>query len=102
MESLPATCTIGDWLRRMGDGNKGLCGLGEVNHHLVREVIGKDRRSSYTLDVDATTIEKEKEEAKVTYKGGKEYQPQIDFLFEPGLVLEDEFRGKIFQPVLML
>ena len=92
MESLPASCTIGDWLRRMGDDNKGLCGLGEVNHYLVREVIGRDRRSSYTLDVDATVIEAEKEEARVTYKGEKGYQPQIGFLFEPGLVLEDEFR----------
>lgn len=93
MENLPASCTIGDWLRRMGGGDgKGLDGLGKVNHHLVTEVVLRDNRSSYTLDVDATIIEAHKEEAKVTYKGEKGYQPQIGFLFEVGLVLEDEFR----------
>ena len=93
MGSLPASCTIGDWLRRMGEGNKGLHGLDKVNHHLVSEVVRRDKRNSYTVDVDATVIEAEKEEAKVSYKGEKGYQPQIGFLFEPGLVLEDEFRA---------
>mgnify|MGYP003681954300 CR=1 FL=1 len=92
MESLPAPCTIGDWLRRMGEDGEGLSGLGKVNHHLVNEVVRRDERNSCTLDVDATVIEAEKEEAKVTYKGEKGYQPQIAFLFEAELVLEDEFR----------
>ncbi len=92
MESLPASCTIGDWLRRIGEDERGLRGLGKVNHHLVSEVIKRDKRNNYTLDVDASVIESEKEEAKVTYKGEKGYQPQMGFLFEVGLVLEDEFR----------
>lgn len=92
MENLPASCTIGDWLRRMGEGGKGLYGLSKVNHHLVKEVVKEDKRNSYTLDVDATIIEAEKEEARVTYKGEKGYQPQMGFLFELGLVVEDEFR----------
>ncbi len=92
MDSLPASCTIGDWLRRMGKDGKGLCGLGRVNRRLVREVILRDKRGSYTLDIDASVIESEKQEAKVTYKGEKGYQPQMGFLFEAGLVLEDEFR----------
>jgi hypothetical protein len=92
MENLPASCTIGDWLRRMGKDSKGHSALGKVNHHLVKEIILRDKRSSYTLDVDATVIESAKEEAKVTYKGEKGYQPQMGFIFEAGLVLEDEFR----------
>ena len=92
MENLPASCTIGDWLRRMGKDSRGLPGLGRVNHHLVKEIVLRDNQGSYTLDVDATIIESEKEEAKVTYKGEKGYQPQIGFLFEVGLILEDEFR----------
>jgi hypothetical protein len=92
MESLPASCTIGDWLRRMGEDSKGLHGMEKVNHHLVNEVVSRNKRNSYTLDVDATVIEAEKEEAKVTYKGVKGYQPQMGFLFELGLVLKDEFR----------
>ncbi len=92
MENLPVSCTIGDWLRRTGKDGKGLSGLGKVDRHLVREVILRARRNSYTLDVDATVIESEKEEAKVTYKGEKGYQPHMGFLFETGLILEDEFR----------
>lgn len=92
MENLPASCTIGDWLRKMGRDSKGLAGLGKVNHYLVKQILSRDKRSSYTLDVDATIIESEKEEAKVTYKGEKGYQPQIGFLFEAGLICEDEFR----------
>jgi hypothetical protein len=92
MESLPASCTIGDWLRRMGEDTNGLSGLGKVNHHLVKQVILKDPRNGYTLDVDASIIASEKEEAKVTYKGEKGYQPQMGFLFEAGLIIEDEFR----------
>ena len=43
MESLPASCTIGDWLRRMGKDSEGLAGLGKVNHHTVSEVIRRDK-----------------------------------------------------------
>ncbi len=58
----------------------------------MREVVLRDGRNDYTLDVDASIIALEKEEAKVTYKGEKGYQPQTGFLFEAGLVLEDGFR----------
>ena len=59
MERLPASCTIGDWLRRMGQDGEGLSGLGKVNHHLVNEVVKRDKRNNYTLDVDASVIESE-------------------------------------------
>ncbi len=42
---LPLSCTIGDWLRRMGENGRGLSGLGKVNHHLVREVVLRDKRN---------------------------------------------------------
>jgi hypothetical protein len=87
MESLPASCTIGDWLRRMREDTTGLSGLGKVNHHLVKQVILKDQRNGYTLDVDASIIASEKEQAKVTYKGEKGYQPQMGFLSEAGLII---------------
>jgi hypothetical protein len=58
-----------------------------VNHHLVREVILKNQRNGYTLDVDASIIASEKEQAKVTYKGEKGYQPQMGFLSEAGLII---------------
>ncbi len=92
MKGLPASSTVGDWLRRMGEGGHGLEGLGRVREHLVREVVKRDSGSDYTLDVDATVIEAEKEEAKWTYKKEKGYQPLLGFLFELGLVVGDEFR----------
>jgi len=92
MKDLPVSCTVGDWLRRMGRDNQGLSGLGRANHHTVAEVLKRDKRTEYTLDTDATVIESEKEEAKWTYKKEKGYQPLLGFLFELGLVVEDEFR----------
>ena len=87
MKELPASCTVGDWLRRMGQDGRGLSGLGKVNEHLVAVVLRGDARTEYTLDTDATVIEAEKEEAQWTYKKEKGYQPLLGFLFELGLVL---------------
>jgi hypothetical protein len=84
MKNLPSSCTVGDWLRRMGEGGKGLSGLGRVNHHLVSEVVLRDKRNGYTLDVDASIIESEKEDAKLTYKGEKGYQPKWAFSLNLG------------------
>jgi len=92
MEGLPASCTVGDWLRRMGKDGKGLVGLARVNRQLVVEVLRRDERKEYTLDTDATIIESEKEEAKWTYKKEKGYQPLLGFLSEIGLAIGDEFR----------
>jgi len=92
LKELPASSTMGDWLRRMGQDGRGLKGLGRVNKHEVTEVLRRDTRKKYTLDADATVIEAEKEEAKWTYKKEKGYQPLLGFLFELGLVLADEFR----------
>ncbi len=92
IEKLPASCTVGDWLRRMGQDGRGLGGLGKTNRHMLAEVMRRDHRVEYTLDVDATVIVTEKEEARWTYKKEKGYQPILGFLFELGLVLGDEFR----------
>jgi len=92
MEGLPASCTVGDWLRRMGRDSKGLTGLAKVGRHEVVEVLKRDKRNDYTLDSDATIIESEKEEAKWTYKKEKGYQPLLGFISELGSVIGDEFR----------
>jgi len=92
MKSLPASCTMGDWLRRTGQDPRGLWGLGRVNNEVLRKVLEQDSRQEYTLDTDATIIESEKEDAQWTYKKEKGYQPLLGFLFEKGLVLHDEFR----------
>ena len=92
MNEFPASCTVGDWLRRMGKDGRGLLGLGKVNHHAVGKVLERDSRTEYTLDVDATIIEAEKAKAAWTYQKEQGYQPLLGFLFELGLALGDEFR----------
>jgi TusA-related sulfurtransferase len=52
----------------------------------------KEETEGYTLDIDATGIEAEKESAKVTYKGYKGYMPIVGHLAENGLIIGDEFR----------
>lgn len=68
IKELPASSTMGDWLRRTGQHKKGLPGLGEVSHHLIHEALRSDPVKEYTPDIDATVIESEKYEAKWTYK----------------------------------
>jgi hypothetical protein len=101
----PASCTVGDWLRRMGKDGQGLDGLGTVNGYLINKVLDRDEPGDYVLDADATIIESEKEAAKWTYQKVKGYQPLLGFLHRagdsadlqegtrlPGLIVADEFR----------
>src|SRR3990172_11666020 len=67
IKDFPASCTVGDWLRRMGKDGRGLDGLGRVNKYLVNKVLDKDEPGNYVLDADATVIESEKEAAQWTY-----------------------------------
>jgi len=92
MKGIPASCTFGDWLRRMGEAGKGLAGLERVNDYMMTEALKRDKRTEYTLDIDAVVIESEKSEAQWTYKNEQGYQPLLAFLFELGLLLKDEFR----------
>ena len=98
MEGMPASCTVGDWLRRMGGDRRGILGLGKVNDHLVKEILKRDSGTEYTLDHDATIIETEKEEARYTYKKEKGYQPFLGFLSDLGIILDDEFRDGNVHP----
>ncbi|MEW6232169.1 MAG: IS1380 family transposase [Chloroflexota bacterium] len=104
MRHLPASCTVGDWLRRMGVDGRGLEGLGRVNGYLAEQVLARKGGAGYTLDVDGTIIESEKAGAQWTYKKVKGYQPVVGFVQESegegeeervrvrGLVIEEEFR----------
>ena len=102
MRSLPASCTVGDWLRRMG-GGEGLERLDRVNEHLGKSVLEREEAGGYVLDVDATVIESEKQAAQWTYQKVKGYQPLLGFARRrevrgsggvegEGLIIADEFR----------
>jgi hypothetical protein len=94
-ELIPAADTVGDWLRRMGDGGTGqlgLAGLDRVRTVLNQRLLRRDPYAAYTLDVDAFEIIGEKETAAFTYKGHQGYMPLVGFLAEVGLCVHDEFR----------
>jgi hypothetical protein len=91
LEKMPCSDTVGDWLRRAGSG-RGLSGLDSVNRVLIERALVMEGRSDYTLDIDATLIEADKQDAARTYKGFKGYAPMVGHLAENGLVLQDEFR----------
>lgn len=94
-EQIPDPDSTGDWLRRMGDpekGQAGLMGLSPVRDVLNQRILRRDGRVEYTLDADAMQVEAEKQEAQFTYQGVKGYMPMLGFLFETPVCLLDEFR----------
>jgi hypothetical protein len=91
LKRMPSADATGDWLRRSGN-NGGLEGLGKVNRRILKRAVNKESVKGYTLDIDATGIEAEKESAKMTYKGYTGYMPMVGHLAENGLVVGDEFR----------
>ncbi len=91
LERMPSSDATGDWLRRNGV-NGGIEGLGKVNRKILKRGLENDGNKGYTLDIDATGIEAEKQTAKMTYKGYLGYMPIVGHLAESGLVIGDEFR----------
>ena len=88
---VPSSDAVGDWLRRMGEG-KGLDGLASANRRFLKRGLKFDGVKDYTLDMDATGIESQKEAAAMTYKGYTGYMPIVGNLGENGLIVGDEFR----------
>jgi len=91
LERMPSSDATGDWLRRTGT-NGGLESLGKVTRKALTRGLKYDGVKGYTLDIDATGIEAEKQSAKMTYKGFIGYMPMLGHLAENGLVVGDEFR----------
>ena len=91
LKRMPSADATGDWLRRSGVGG-GLEGLGRVNRRTLKRGLKADGIKGYTLDIDATGIEAEKQTAKMTYKGYTGYMPIVGHLAENGLIVGDEFR----------
>jgi Transposase DDE domain group 1 len=91
LRRMPSTDATGDWLRRNGN-NGGLEGLAKVNRRVLKRALKQEGKKEYTMDIDATGIESEKESAKMTYKGHTGYMPMVGHLVENGLIVEDEFR----------
>jgi hypothetical protein len=69
-----------------------LRGLGKVNRDFISFVQNLKEEETATLDMDATLVETNKEEAFFCYKSFKSYQPLNTWWWEQGLVLHTEFR----------
>lgn len=91
LKRMPSADATGDWLRRGGVGG-GLEGLGAVNRRVLKRALKADGIKGYTLDIDATGIEAEKQSAQMTYKGYTGYMPMVGHLAENGLIVGEEFR----------
>jgi DDE family transposase len=88
MERLPDAGTFGDWLRRQGTGS-GVEKLKKLNEEVMRSYL-EQQPEEITLDVDASAIEANKEEAQVTYEGYKGYMPMLGYVDEA--CVHHEFR----------
>ena len=85
--AVPDAGTVGDWLRRQGEG--GVANLDRVNRELMQGALEQEGEE-LILDVDATEIEAEKAEAQWTYNHVKGYMPLVGYV--NGLVVGYEFR----------
>lgn len=72
--------------------NEALRGLGKVNAQLVAFVQSRWLKKQATLDMDATLVETQKEEALASYRGYLAYQPLTTYWAEQELVVHSEFR----------
>ena len=68
-------------------GSRVRCG-----RRVLKRALKADGIKGYTLDMDATGIEAEKQSAQMTYKGYTGYMPMVGHLAENGLIVGDEFR----------
>jgi hypothetical protein len=87
LESVPDAGTVGDWLRRHGEA--GAEALKQVNQKVIALGLEAEEEER-TLDVDATQIEAEKQEAEWTYHHVQGYMPLLGYV--NGVCVGYEFR----------
>ena len=72
--------------------NGALRGLWKVNGDMVGFVQRHEGQREATLDMDATLVESEKQEALASYKKTKAYQPLTTYWAEAEMIVHSEFR----------
>jgi len=93
LRAVPDAGTVGDWLRRQGE--RGVEGLERVNQELIQGTLEQEAEE-LTLDVDATEIEAEKQEAQWTYHHVQGYMPLVGYV--NGICVGQEFRNGNVSP----
>jgi len=91
--AVPDAGTVGDWLRRQGE--RGVAGLARVNRQLIQGAL-EEEGEELILDVDATEIEAEKQDAQWTYHHVQGYMPLVGYV--KGLCGAQEFRDGNVSP----
>src|SRR5215831_12368990 len=87
LEAVPDAGTVGDWLRRQGKA--GAEAVQEVSRGLVEKCL-EPEAEEVILDVDATEIEAEKQEAQWAYNHVQGYMPLLGYV--NGVCVAHEFR----------
>jgi hypothetical protein len=86
LKALPDAGTVGDWLRRQGE--TGAAAIAQISRKLIAPCL--ESAEEVTLDVDATEIEAEKQEAQWTYQQVQGYMPLLGYV--DGVCVGHEFR----------
>lgn len=90
IKDIPQACTLGSWLRRMGNSKETFLALQELNKVILKSALHK--RKGITLDIDATEIIANKLDAKWTYNKNQGYMPMVGHIAETGQVVACDFR----------
>lgn len=91
LKDIPSTSTVGDWVKRMGNGT-GMIPLNHVIEKATRKALRLHGATEYTLWSDPTLIEAEKREAKMSYQGVKGYRPILTAFKELPVIAYHKFR----------
>ena len=87
LQSVPDAGTVGDWLRRQG--LQGAEAIQQVNRRLVEACL-QSEPEEVVLDVDATEVEAEKQDAQWTYHHVQGYMPLLGYV--NGVCVGHQFR----------
>jgi hypothetical protein len=88
LPDVPSANSFGRFLRRFSHGS--IYQLGETV--AGQAVEGLKPGETVTLDIDASAIESDKQEAKMTFQGFRGYYPLLAWLAEPNVFLGGVFR----------
>ena len=88
LSQIPKSDSVGDWLRRLGQ--TGVDALVLVNKTVLSAALHQCK--NVTLDIDASGIVANKQQAQWTYKKHKGYMPMIGHIAQTGQVASVDFR----------
>jgi hypothetical protein len=91
LKDIPSPSTVGDWVKRMGNGN-GMISINHVIEKAAKKALQFHGAKEYTLWSDPTLIEVEKREAKMSYQGFKGYRPILTAFKELPVIVHHRFR----------